>query len=133
MMRGMPPRMLWHGWEKPSGWAAVGAEARALALIFLCALNWAAKPVCYAALPLMLAAGAALIRLSVPLQRCAGYLPWAVPLGVLLMALWLYMDIRHGRKGFRAWLHRALMAAAVMFYALAWTLRAGILTEQMTL
>ena len=52
MMRGMPPRMLWHGWEKPSGRAAVGAEARALALIFLCALTWAAKPVCYAALPL---------------------------------------------------------------------------------
>ena len=128
MMRGMPPRMLWHGWEKPSGRVAVGAEARALALIFLCALTWAAKPVCYAALPLMLAAGAALIRLNVPLQRCAGYLPWAVPLGVLLMALWLYMDIRHGRKGFRAWVHRVLMAA-VMFFALAWTLRAGILTE----
>lgn len=133
MMRGMPPRMLWHGWEKPSGRAAVGAEARALALIFLCALNWAAKPVCYAALPMMLAAGAALIRLSVPLQRCAGYLPWAVPLGVLLMALWLYMDIRHGRKGFRAWVHRVLMAAAVMFFALAWMLRAGILTGQITL
>lgn len=80
-----------------------------------------------------LAAGAALIRLSVPLQRWAGYLPWAVPLGVLLVALWLYMDIRHGRKGFRAWVHRVLMAAAVMFYALVWTLRAGILTEQMTL
>lgn len=133
MMRGMPPRMLWHGWEKPSGRAAVGAEARALGLIFLCALTWAGEPVCYVALPLMLAAGAALIRLSVPLQRWAGYLPWAVPLGAALVALWLYMDIRHGRKGFRAWVHRVLMAAAVMFFALAWTLRAGILTGQMTL
>ena len=81
----------------------------------------------------MLAAGAALIRLSVPMQRWAGYLPRAVPLGAALVALWLYMDIRHARKGFRAWVHRVLMAAAVMFYALAWTLRAGILTGQITL
>lgn len=159
MMRGTPPRMLWHGWEKPSGRAAVGAEARALGLIFLCALTWAGEPVCYVALPMALAAemlwwrfclryrtlgcanvwlehlaaGAALIRLSVPMQRWAGYLPRAVPLGAALVALWLYMDIRHARKGFRAWLHRALAAVAVMFFALAWTLRAGILTEQMTM
>ena len=79
-----------------------------------------------------LAEGAALIRLSVPLQRWAGYLPRAVPLGAALMALWLYMDIRHDRKGFRVWVHRALMAA-VVFFALAWTLRAGILTGQITL
>ena len=77
-MRGMPPRLLWHGWEKPPGRAAAGAEVRALTL----------------------AAGAALIRLSVPLQRWAGYLPWAVPLGAALMALRLYMDIRHGWKAF---------------------------------
>ena len=51
--------------------------------------------------------------------------------GAALVALWLYMDIRHGRKGFRAGAHRALMAA-VTFCALAWTLRAGILTGQST-
>lgn len=38
-----------------------------------------------------------------------------------------------GPRSERAWAHRVLLAAAVMFFALAWMLRAGILTGQMTL
>lgn len=133
MLRGTPPRMLWHSWEKPAGRAAAWAEARALALIDLCALAWTEKPVCYAVLPLTLAEEMIRWRFCLRYRTLGCAHAWLEHLaaGAALVALWLYMDIRHGRKGFRAGAHRALMAA-VTFCALAWTLRAGILTGQIT-